>query len=489
MTASCTRCGRVAPSSRLTLCPTCLLADDAPEPAPESPAGLVLETEIGRGGMGRVFAARHVRLNRAVAVKFLPPDLSADPEFEARFAREARALGALSHPNIVTVFDFGTSPDGESYLVMEFVSGGSLARRVPLAVAEAVAVLVQVCDALAYAHERGIVHRDLKPENVLFDERGGVKLADFGLARFTEAVSSTHAVTRPQQVLGTPGYIAPEALAGAPPDPRMDIYSAGVLLCVAVTGALPHSASKALPAELAGIVRRATAIEPAERFSSAKELRAALESLPRAERAPEGDILPPDEQSWLRAVALILSGATALALYAWVVSLTPRVLLPGELVSFVAFGVEELPGGRLYTRARFETAPMLAAAAGWAVAFAAYGLLRRHWRHSGLHEAAPQRRLRGSRHVFGMGVLLDALFLLRVVLERAGAPRIVNYIPVLGGILELVLLYLVFMTLLEAQRVGRRFRDEPLLWLGLVLGLIPPIYSFLQTLSSAAPPH
>ena len=484
MTVSCARCGRAAPSSRLTLCPTCLLADDEADPVPESPAGLVLEEQIGRGGMGRVFAARHVGLGRRVAVKFLPPDLLEEPEFQARFAREARALGALSHPNIVTVFDFGTSTDGESYIVMQLVSGGSLAGRVPLPVAEAVAVLRQVCDALAYAHERGIVHRDLKPENVLFDEHGRVKLADFGLARFTEAASATHAVTRPQQVLGTPGYIAPEALAGAPPDARMDVFSAGVLLCVAVTGALPHSGARALPAELAAVVRRATAADPAERYPDANALRAALDALSRT----DGDRLPADEQSWLRAVALILSGASALALYAWVVSLTPRVLLPGELVSFVAFGVEELPGGRLYTRARFETAPMLVAAAGWAVAFAAYALLRRHWRHSGLHETAPERRLRGSRHVLALGVGLDALFAVRLLLERAGTTQVVNYIPVLGGMLELVLLYLVFMTVLEAQRVRRRFRDEPLLWLGLVLGVLPPIYSFFEILRSAAPP-
>ncbi|HMJ16382.1 MAG TPA: serine/threonine-protein kinase [Polyangiaceae bacterium] len=481
MTAWCARCGRAAPSSRLTLCPACLLAEDEPEPPPESPAGLILEAEIGRGGMGRVFSARHVGLDRVVAVKFLPPELEGAAEFQARFAREARALGALSHPHIVTVFDFGTSAQGESYLVMEFVAGGSLANRVPMSVGAARSVLMQVCDALAYAHERGIVHRDLKPENVLFDERGAVKLADFGLARFTNSVSGTQALTRPLQVLGTPGYLAPEALSGAEPDPRMDIYSAGVLLCVAVTGTLPHVAANGLCPELGVVVRRATAADPAARYPDARALRSALGAVSEQ----DSDALPPDEQSWLRAVALILSGATALALYAWVVSLTPRVLLPGELVSFVAFGVEELSGGGLYTRARFETMPMLAAAAGWAVAFAAYGLLRRHWRHSGLDVSAPERRLTGSRHVLMMGLLLDALFAFRLILERAGATRIVNYIPVLGGILELVLLYLVFMTVLEAQRVRRRFRREPLLWLGLGLGVLPPVYSFLEMLRAA----
>src|SRR5262249_19710341 len=157
------------------------------------------------------------------------PELAADPDFEARFAREARALATLAHPNIVAIHDFGTGPDGQNHLVMEFVGGGTLADRLPLPRDQALDVAVQLCEALAYAHANGIVHRDIKPENVLFDDRGRVKLADFGIARMIDAPAAGQAPTRPTLVMGTPMYMAPEARAGAPPDPRMDIYAMGVL--------------------------------------------------------------------------------------------------------------------------------------------------------------------------------------------------------------------------------------------------------------------
>src|SRR3982751_205028 len=128
---------------------------------------LVLEAERGRGGMGRVFRARDDRLGRAVAVKVLRPESAANPDFRARFAREARTLARLEHSGIVSVHDFGTTPEGDGYLVMQLVSGGSIADRLPLPVRDALAIASALCAALAYAHGRGIIHRDIKPANDL----------------------------------------------------------------------------------------------------------------------------------------------------------------------------------------------------------------------------------------------------------------------------------------------------------------------------------
>ena len=186
------------------ICPKCLLqagigngsaaATVAPQgtylvPAADSLIGkfpnLEIEYLIGQGGMGAVYKARQTNLDRVVALKILSPQLGDDPTFAERFTREARTLAKLSHPNIVTVFDFGVA-DSMHYLVMEFIDGVNL-RDTILATeydpAEALAVIGQVCDALQYAHDAGVVHRDIKPENILVDKNGGVKIADFGLAK------------------------------------------------------------------------------------------------------------------------------------------------------------------------------------------------------------------------------------------------------------------------------------------------------------------
>ena len=503
--AACPRCGLTLAGGALALCPRCLLGEgeDDAEPAPAAPPGLALEEEIGRGGMGRVYRARHLRLDRPVAVKFLPGALAADPTFQARFAREARALAQLAHPHVVGVHDFGSSDDGDSYLVMELVPGGTLAARLPLPPAEAVRVAAQICDGLAYAHERGIVHRDIKPENVLFDGSGRAKLADFGIARIVDPApgeAAADSLTRPSQVLGTPSYMAPEARAGAPPDPRMDVFAVGILLCQAITGRVPSRGpdgvlddDAALPPALRPLVTRATAVDPRQRPSSAAALRDELVALegPLRETRPlapaRAPALPPDEQSWQRAVALTLAGATAVALYAFLVSVTPRVLDAGDNLPFVVFGAERLPDGRVATRARFETWPTLAAAGAFAVALAAYGLLRRHWRHAGLETPAPDRPLAGSRAVLKMGILLNAIFVFRLVIQGTGARFLGTYIPVLGGVLELVMVYLVWMTVLEALRTGRSLRREPVLWLGAALSLVPPAISFVRMLAGHPP--
>jgi serine/threonine-protein kinase len=494
MTLACARCGLTLSGGRLAACPRCLLADDDRD-LPAAPPGVELGDEIGRGGMGRVFRGRQLRLDRPVAVKLLPPELAGDSGFQARFEREARALARLAHPNIVSVHDFGTTEAGDSYLVMELLPGGTVAARIPMPAGEAVQVARQVCAGLAFAHAAGIVHRDIKPENVLCAADGQVKIADFGIARLLDA-DGAGGPTRPSLVLGTPAYMAPEARAGAPPDPRMDVYAVGVLLHQLITGRLPDDALGSLPAELAPIVRRAIAPDPRDRWAGAAELDDALAAavarfpVARSARRPtavSAADLPPEEQSWQRAVALVLAGATAIALYALLVSVTPRTLDAGDALPFVTLGAEPRPGGRLFTRARFETWPVLAAATAFAVALAAYGLLRRHWRRSGLDVATPERPLPATRSLLALAGVIMAGFFLRLGLDGAGLQRLSSYMPVLGGVLELGMVYLLWVGVLESRRTARLLRREPLLWLAVGLSLFPPIVSFARILAGRAP--
>jgi eukaryotic-like serine/threonine-protein kinase len=482
---SCPRCGLAVPARSLEACPRCLLQGlDEPEPLPENPQGFELLAEIGRGGMGRVFRARHAKLDREVAVKLLPAELATDSGFRARFEREARVLARLSHPHIVTVHDFGALADGSGYLVMEYVAGGTLRARLPLSPEEAMRVASQLCSALAYAHEAGVVHRDIKPENVLFDAEGRARLADFGIARLLHDPHT--ALTAPLVVLGTPRYMAPEARAGAPADPRSDVFAVGILL----QEMLGSGAASPLRSRLDSIARRAAASEAGERYRDAVELLRALDiggtPAPAAE-TPAAVSLPAEQQSWLRAVALTLAGATAVSLYALLASVTPRTLQPNEALPLAIFEAQRLADGRLATRARFETWPTLWAAGAWAVALVAYGLLRGQWRRAGLDVATPEQPIAAVRPVFHMAVVLNALFALHLVLERTALRPLVIYIPILGGMLELGMVYLVWVAVLEALRTSRPLRREPWLWLGAVISLLPPVVSTLRLLRGGQP--
>jgi serine/threonine-protein kinase len=441
--------------------------------------------------MGRVFRARHTALDRAVAVKFLPPELAEDPAFEARFSREGRALAKLSHPNIVSVHDFGTTSDGDSYLVMEFAEGGTLRSRIPLPVPAALRAMDEVCAALAYAHSRGLVHRDVKPDNVLFDENGHAKLADFGLARLVFPSAPEGAptdVTAKMQVLGTPNYIAPEARAGEAPQPSMDVFSAGILLCVAITGELPSNGAARLPRALRRVVERATAAGLRERYPTMEALRSALRSAGTvfaedSDALPDSAALPPDEESWMRAVALVLSGATALSIYAFLTSITPRIVNANEVLPFVVFDPVPLPGDKLYTLARFETVPVLVASGGWVVGIAAYAALRAHWRRAGLEVSLPDRKLPYTQGLLRMTVIVLAVFAFRVAIVAIGWVRVASYIPVIGGVLELGVLFAAWLVVLESRRTSRPLRREPTLWAGLGFSLVPPFLELLQVLT------
>ena len=202
-------------------------------------------SQLGQGGMGIVFRARDTKLERDVAVKVLPRNLAEDPDALSRFEREAKAVAALSHPNILAIHDFGRE-EGTVYAAMELLEGETLRQRLQegaLPPRKAVEVALEIAAGLAAAHDRGIVHRDLKPENVFVTADGHLKILDFGLARVSEAPAgspqsavSTWERTTPGTVLGTLGYMSPEQTRGETAGPASDIFSLGCVLHELLTG-------------------------------------------------------------------------------------------------------------------------------------------------------------------------------------------------------------------------------------------------------------
>jgi serine/threonine protein kinase len=244
--------------------------------------------------MGVVYKARQKSLDRWVALKLLAPERAADPAFARRFASEARVLGALNHPHIVAIHDFGEA-GGYFYLLMEYVDGENLRQLLKtkrLTPAAALAIVPPVCDALQCAHERGIVHRDIKPENLIIDRSGTVKIADFGIARMMDepgAAEGSPGLTgvrlgAPTLAIGTPDYAAPEQLACTATDHRADIYSLGVVLYEMLTGERPAAGTVIAPsrhaqvdARIDEIVLQALAKEPEQRFATVGEFRSRIE--------------------------------------------------------------------------------------------------------------------------------------------------------------------------------------------------------------------
>jgi len=198
--------------------------------------------ELGRGGMATVYRAYQPTLEREVALKVLPDFLVEQPGFKARFHREAVAVARLQHPNILSVFDHGEQ-DGVTYIVSEYVEGGTLAARLgaPIQLDYCVRLLRPVADALDYAHSEGVVHRDVKPSNILLDRRGVPILSDFGLARVAESADSER-LTQTGAMVGTPTYMAPEQCAGHEAGPPADIYALGVIAFEMITGRVPFNA-------------------------------------------------------------------------------------------------------------------------------------------------------------------------------------------------------------------------------------------------------
>jgi hypothetical protein len=238
--------------------------------------------------MGIVYKARQKHLDRVVALKVLPPEISRDRSFADRFAREARALARLNHPNIVSIFDSGET-NGLFYFVMEFVDGTNLRQSLQakqVSPREALAIVPVICDALQYAHDLGIVHRDIKPENVLLDKKGRVKIADFGLAKLVNPTTPDVALTQTGLMMGTPKYMAPEQMdCPAEVDHRADIYSLGVVFYEMLTGELPLGRF-ALPSQrvqvdvrLDEVVLRTLEQKPERRYQHVSEVKTEVETI------------------------------------------------------------------------------------------------------------------------------------------------------------------------------------------------------------------
>jgi serine/threonine protein kinase len=355
---NCPKCGESIPEKAPQgLCPKCLLvgassqtepgfltstvallkptAPSVEEIAPAFPELEILEL-IGQGGMGYVYQAKQLRLDRMVALKVLPAPLANDPAFAERFSREGRLLAHLNHPNIVTVHDYGitgtppqtedpavsvnetpdadegaTDPDatvkptsqgessttpGYSYLLMEFVDGVNLRQAMragKFTPAQALEIVPKICDALQYAHDEGVLHRDIKPENILVDSKGRVKIADFGIAKMVGEAQSEATLTGAGSTLGTPHYMAPEQIEHpSEVDHRADIYSLGVVFYELLTGELPigrfapPSAKTPVNDQVDAIVFRALEKERELRQQSATEIRTQIEGMDPAGNRP-----------------------------------------------------------------------------------------------------------------------------------------------------------------------------------------------------------
>src|SRR5512138_2036384 len=215
---------------------------------------------LGRGGMSDVFRARDLMLERYVAIKVLHEHYSNDEEFQKRFRQEARAAANLSHPNIVTVHDFGFDQN-QLYIVMEYVPGKDLKtllrQRGRYSVEEAIPLMVQACEGIGYAHRAGLVHCDVKPHNMLVTPDGRLKVTDFGIAR---ALASILPDEQSDVVWGSPQYFAPEQAAGQAPSPASDVYSLGVILYEMLAGQLPFASNN--PEELARMHREVRPVTP-----------------------------------------------------------------------------------------------------------------------------------------------------------------------------------------------------------------------------------
>src|SRR2546427_8294884 len=215
---------------------------------------------VGVGGMGVVYLAEDTRLNRKVALKFLPPAIALDLHAKARFLREAQAASALDHPNVATVYEIGDL-DQQFFIAMAFYEGETLRQRLEpgrLAVPEAAAILLQLATGLAAAHHAGIVHRDLKPANVMLTRDGQVKILDFGLAKvFSDTQATMARMTGPGTTVGTVAYMAPEQATGGDVDARADVWALGVTLYEMLTGRLPFRGETA-PAIMLAVASQAS---------------------------------------------------------------------------------------------------------------------------------------------------------------------------------------------------------------------------------------
>jgi serine/threonine-protein kinase len=352
------------------------LSEETPDPRLGTQVGTyALVRLVGRGGMGAVYEARHTRLGRRFAIKFLLPELAARPEILRRFENEAMATGALEHPNLVAVTDLGRAPDGAPFIVMEYLNGedcAHLLHRVgPLPAPRAADLVLQACRGVASAHAGGTIHRDLKPENLFVTTAGDgsdlVKVLDFGIAKLRPAADKPEAdgtKTRTGATLGTAHYMSPEQARGAGEvDVRTDVYSLGVVLYELLGGRRPFEGDDflnvvhqilsveapplaqlrpGLPAGLEAVVARAMRKAPRERFAGAAEMAEALQpfagrvAAPRVVSSPTAVTIETDAVAsagrraprWARVGTVFATAAVAVGIFLFIGGRAPATHAP-----------------------------------------------------------------------------------------------------------------------------------------------------------------
>jgi serine/threonine-protein kinase len=422
------------------------LAVPLPAFQPESLVGTTIDgrylltAHLATGGMGAVFRAEHIYMRKDVAVKVLRPDLTATSDIVERFRREAQIAASLEHDNIVRVTDFGRSPEGYLFLVMELLEGESLfdrLRRVgTMSARESLPILVQICSGLEAAHQRGVIHRDLKPENIFLHQLPGTppvaKILDFGIAKITDPQSRSE--TQAGMVVGTPEYLSPEQALGGSVDPRADIYAVGIIAWRMLAGYHPFRtddaralllmhATQPLPPltdprpDLAGCpalvaaVARASAKSAAERHRSAAELRQELEACIgqgslAGEKVP---VTPLPEGLVIAATAPVTRVGSA----PWLVRAFGRVAsAAGRLRSALRQAPER--ARRAWARPWLRRS---AAAAVAALALFAVGLALRHWME-GRSAARAEQLLAAGKPEAARSLLEEA------VAQRPREPRL-----------------------------------------------------------------
>ena len=347
-----------------------------------------IQEAIGSGGMGEVYRARDTRLGRNVAIKVLPVAAAADVERRTRFEREAKAVAALSHPNIVTIHAVEEA-EGIPFFAMEYVEGTTLGQMIPahgLPLAELLRIAIPLTDAVGAAHQRGILHRDIKPANVMITAEGRVKVLDFGLAKLKEAAAlqaqagtqATMEATGEERILGTVAYMSPEQAEGKAVDERSDVFSLGVVLYEMATGQRPFKGDTSvsvisailkdtpgsvtdlrpdLPRDLVRILKRALNKDPEHRYQSAKDLRNDLETL--KEDLDSGEIVrttaassrPERRRRWL-----VLGGCLLVGLLVAGTWWTSRLIAPTRETTAVADFFDDFNLTRLTTEAISDAA-------------------------------------------------------------------------------------------------------------------------------------
>ena len=326
-------------------------------------------SRLGAGGMAEVWSAEDSQLGRRVALKLLASRFAQNADFRERFRREASAAAAMQHPNIVSIYDRGEW-EGTSYIAMELVDGHTLKQlitdRGPAGPSAAIDLTIEILKALRYAHKRGIVHRDIKPQNVLLDAEGGLKVADFGIAR-----AGASEMTETGAIVGTVQYISPEQAQGQPVSPRSDLYSVGVVLYELLTGRVPFDGEApvsvalkqvseppvppsqlrpGIPPALEHVVMRALEKDPARRYGSADEFIAALEQARRAptrqvvlEPTPGEPWAPVEERGsrwWVWLLVLLVLAAAGFG--AWYLLAGDRVEVPSVKGQTFSSAAQEL---------------------------------------------------------------------------------------------------------------------------------------------------